>query len=98
MGWDVSAETLRQLARRMAQSGKFCSWRLIQIELRFMQGIREAESCFGDTAIRFELDDLCRQAQRRPAAAPARTQTQQAAAAFAYRRPAAAHLRLRTAN
>lgn len=59
---------LRDLARQMARSGRYCSWRLIQIELRFMRGIQEAALCFGDGAIRAELDGLCREAQRRRAA------------------------------
>ncbi|MEP9355940.1 hypothetical protein ABLE93_20390 [Xanthobacter sp. KR7-65] len=66
---DRFSEWLRDLARHMARSGRYCSWRLIQIELRFMQGIREAASCFSDAAIRSELDALCREAQKRAGAA-----------------------------
>ena len=55
---------LHDLARHMARSGRYCSWRMIQIELRFMQGIREAAHCFGEAEIRSELDALCREAQR----------------------------------
>lgn len=62
---DRFSEWLRDLARHMAQSGRYCSWRVIQIELRFMQGIREAATCFSDAAIRSELDALCREAQKR---------------------------------
>lgn len=61
---DRFSEWLRDLARHMARSGRYCSWRVIQIELRFMQGIREAATCFSDAAIRSELDALCREAQR----------------------------------
>lgn len=63
------SEWLRDLARHMARSGRYCSWRVIQIELRFMQGIREAANCFTDADIRSELDALCREAQKRSAAA-----------------------------
>ena len=55
---------LHDLARHMARSGRYCSWRMIQIELRFMQGIREAANCFAEAEIRSELDALCREAQR----------------------------------
>lgn len=55
---------LHDLARQMARSGRYCSWRMIQIELRFMQGIREAADGFAGTDIRTELDALCRNAQR----------------------------------
>lgn len=55
---------LHDLARHMARSGRYCSWRMIQIELRFMQGIREAAHCFGEAEIRGELDALCRAAQK----------------------------------
>ncbi|MDI4666785.1 hypothetical protein K9U40_21035 [Xanthobacter autotrophicus] len=58
------SQWLRDLARHMARSGRYGSWRLIQIELRFMQGIREAANCFTDSEIRSELDALCREAQR----------------------------------
>lgn len=73
---DRFSEWLRDLARHMARSGRYCSWRVIQIELRFMQGIREAATCFSDAAIRGELDALCREAQKRggamfPVPAPA---------------------------
>lgn len=61
---DRFSEWLRDLARHMARSGRYCSWRVIQIELRFMQGIREAATCFSDAAIRSELDALCREAQK----------------------------------
>ncbi|QRG04762.1 hypothetical protein EZH22_16510 [Xanthobacter dioxanivorans] len=67
MAEDHFLQRLRDLARHMAQSGRYCSWRLILIELRFMRGIREAALCFGDTDIRAELDTLCRQAQKQRA-------------------------------
>ncbi|MFG1347205.1 hypothetical protein V5F59_20130 [Xanthobacter autotrophicus DSM 431] len=62
---DLYLDRLRELARQMARSGRYCSWRLIQIELRFMRGIPEAGQCFGDAEIRAELDTLCREALRR---------------------------------
>lgn len=91
---------LRALARKMAQSGRFCSWRLIQIELRFMQGIREAELCFDEAAIRAELDELCRKARKpAPYMRPAALQAT-AATAPALLRPRADLIgrRLRVAN
>lgn len=66
MAHDEMTVGLARLARRMAQSGQFCSWRLIQIELRFIQGIRAADALFADMALRSELDELCRLAQKRP--------------------------------
>lgn len=64
---DLYLDKLRDLARHMARSGRYCSWRLIQIELRFMRGIQEASQCFGDAEIRGELDALCRDALKRKA-------------------------------
>lgn len=66
---DRFSHWLRDLARHMARSGRYCSWRVIQIELRFMQGIREAADCFADADIRSELDGLCREAQKQAGAA-----------------------------
>ncbi|MDI4658823.1 hypothetical protein [Xanthobacter autotrophicus] len=66
---DRFKEWLRELARHMARTGRYGSWRLIQIELRFMQGIREAAHCFADSEIRTELDALCREAQKQAARA-----------------------------
>ncbi|MEP9351478.1 hypothetical protein [Xanthobacter sp. KR7-225] len=65
MGQELAFEQIRDLARQLARSGRFCSWRLIAIELRFMEGIRAAGDCFTDAAIRNELDTLCRDAQKR---------------------------------
>ena len=66
---DRFKDWLRELARHMARTGRYGSWRLIQIELRFMQGIREAANCFTDSEIRMELDALCREAQKQAARA-----------------------------
>ena len=75
----AAIEAITNEAREMARSGDFCSWRLIEIELRFMRGIREAAGCFTDPELRDELDRLCRQARpaeeiviSRPAIAPSR--------------------------
>lgn len=65
MGQELAFEQIRDLARQLARSGRFCSWRLIAIELRFMEGIRAAADCFTDALIRDELDGLCRDAQKR---------------------------------
>lgn len=65
MGQELAFDQIRDLARQLARSGRFCSWRLIAIELRFMEGIRAAGDCFADSAIRNELDGLCRDAQKR---------------------------------
>ncbi|MFG1358941.1 hypothetical protein [Xanthobacter pseudotagetidis] len=65
MGQELAFEQIRDLARQLARSGRFCSWRLIAIELRFMEGIRAAADCFADAPIRNELDGLCRDAQKR---------------------------------
>lgn len=67
MAEDHFIARLRDLARHMARSGRYCSWRLIHIELRFMRGIPEAAACFTDADIRAELDTLCRQAQKQRA-------------------------------
>lgn len=56
---------IARLARHLAQSGRFCGWRLIAIELRFMQGLGDALAAFEDSALREELDALCRTAERR---------------------------------
>lgn len=53
---------IRAHARNLARTARYCSWRLIEIELRYIQGIREAEGCFDDRAFREELDGLCRAA------------------------------------
>lgn len=101
MGQEESRDGLRGLARKMAKSGRFCSWRLIQIELRFMQGIREADLCFSDQAIRSELDELCRQARRpAPYMRPAAPEPALAMPALLRRGPGPglATLRRRTAN
>ena len=65
MGQELAFEQIRDLARQLARSGRFCSWRLIAIELRFMEGIRAAADCFTDASIRDELDTMCRDAQKR---------------------------------
>lgn len=75
MGQTRIRDSIGEMARQMARSGRFCSWRLIAIELRFIQGLREATDCFSDQAFRDELDSLCRTAQRaapkyRPAPQP----------------------------
>lgn len=67
MGQMHDLAQIHELARQMARTGQFCSWRLIAIELRFMQGVREAADGFSDPAIREELDTLCRAAQKRKA-------------------------------
>lgn len=60
-----SLADIARLARHLAQSGRFCGWRLIAIELRFMQGLSDALAIFEDSALREELDALCRAAERR---------------------------------
>ncbi|MFG1393365.1 hypothetical protein [Xanthobacter agilis] len=55
---------LRQKALQMARSGRFCGWRLIDIDLRFVQGLKAADPLFQDLALRDEVDLLCRAAQR----------------------------------
>ncbi|WP_454917865.1 hypothetical protein [Xanthobacter sediminis] len=55
---------LRQMALQMARSGRFCGWRLIEIELRFVRGLRNAQPLFLDLQLRDEIDALCRAAQR----------------------------------
>ncbi|MBB6309345.1 hypothetical protein [Xanthobacter tagetidis] len=70
MGEELTFEQVRDLARQLARSGRFCSWRLIAIELRFMEGIRAAADCFADSPIRNELDALCRGAQKRAPSSP----------------------------
>lgn len=65
MGQMTDLVQIHELARQMARSGRFCSWRLIAIELRFMEGLREAADGFSDPALRDELDTLCREAQKR---------------------------------
>lgn len=61
---EAQAAQIRDKARDLARSGRFCGWRLIEIELRFMEGVREAAGCFGDHAFRDELDGLCRATQK----------------------------------
>lgn len=61
---EAQAARIRDKARDLAGSGRFCGWRLIEIELRFMEGVREAAGCFADRAFRDELDGLCRAAQK----------------------------------
>ncbi|MFG1479922.1 hypothetical protein V5F53_14870 [Xanthobacter sp. V4C-4] len=55
---------VRHMALHLARSGRFCGWRLIEIELRFIRGLRIAHAFFADLALRDELDALCRVAQR----------------------------------
>lgn len=55
---------VRHTALQLARSGRFCGWRLIEIELRFVRGLRIAPAFFHDLALRDELDSLCRTAQR----------------------------------
>lgn len=55
---------VRQMALQMARSGRFCGWRLIEIELRFVRGLRFAQALFHDLQLRDEIDTLCRAAQR----------------------------------
>lgn len=55
---------VRQMALSLARSGRFCGWRLVEIEMRFVRGLRAADTLFHDTALREELDTLCRAAQR----------------------------------
>ena len=55
---------IRQTALQMARSGRFCGWRLIEIELRFIRGLKIAQAFFHDVELRDELDALCRAAQR----------------------------------
>ncbi|MFG1418848.1 hypothetical protein V5F38_11840 [Xanthobacter sp. V0B-10] len=54
----------RQMALTLARSGRFCGWRLIEIELRFIRGLAIAQGFFHDLKLRDELDSLCRAAQR----------------------------------
>jgi len=58
-------------AREMAASGLFPSWRLIEIELRFMEGRREAAALFTDPELRAALDTACRKAWQPRAPLPA---------------------------
>lgn len=58
-------------ARAMAASGRFPSWRLIEIELRFMEGRRGAAGLFTDPEFRAALDAACRKAWQPPAPLPA---------------------------
>lgn len=68
----AAGRAIMDQAREMARSGDFCSWRLIEIELRFMRGIRAAARCFTDPDFREELDQLCRQARPPEAFTPSR--------------------------
>ncbi len=54
----------RQMALTLARSGRFCGWRLIEIELRFIRGLAIARDFFQDLKLRDELDGLCRASQR----------------------------------
>lgn len=87
MGQERDIEQIRHLARQMASSGRFCSWRLIEIELRFIQGMREAADGFQDRAIRDELDALCRDAQKKARAWPSPVQVPAMAHAPAIPKP-----------
>lgn len=64
-------QELAARAREMAASGLFPSWRLIEIELRFMEGRREAAALFTDPELRAALDAACRKAWQPPAPVPA---------------------------
>ncbi len=71
MGQVRDLHEIYELAQKMARSGRFCSWRLIAIELRYVQGVREANDEFFDRGLREELDGLCRAAQKASGTWPA---------------------------
>lgn len=71
MGQVRDLHEINELAQKMARSGRFCSWRLIAIELRYVQGVREADDEFFDRGLREELDGLCRAAQKASGTWPA---------------------------
>lgn len=55
---------VRRMALQLARSGRFCGWRLIEIEMRFIRGLKAAQALFLEPELRDQLDALCRAAQR----------------------------------
>jgi hypothetical protein len=53
-------------ARELAMSGRYYSWRDIEIVLRFEEGFPEARQWLDHPPIRDELDRLCKHAQQKP--------------------------------
>jgi hypothetical protein len=53
-------------ARELAMSGRYYSWRDIEIVLRFEEDFPEARQWLDHPSIRDELDRLCKHAQQKP--------------------------------
>jgi hypothetical protein len=54
---------LRSRARQLAVSGRFERWQSIEFELRFVEGLPEANVLLFDRRIRKKLDLLCQNAR-----------------------------------
>ena len=57
-------ERMWRLAYKMARSGEYIGWHLIEVELRSM-GYSRARQLLDDDSIRDRLDRMCAEAQKR---------------------------------
>jgi hypothetical protein len=54
-------------ARELAASGRYFSWRDVEVVLRFEEDLPEARQWLDNPVIRDELDRLCQRARQEPA-------------------------------